>query len=104
MTSSSDSPYKPHLLWRLFVLIGMTTLGVLSVNDTAWELWKEQVGTAMSRSLIKRLFYGALILHIGEAFIVWRTTRKRSLDHSCKWVLNTLVYGYPVFRRALKQK
>lgn len=103
MASSSRSPHKPNLIWRLFVLIGLTTLGVLSVSDPAWEAWKQQVGTAMDRNMIRRLFYGSLILHVGEAFIVWRKARKHSFGNSGKWAINTLIYGYPVFRRASKQ-
>ena len=51
-TASTISP-RPNILWRLFVLTGLPTMAVLSINDDAWARWEDTVGDAVPRERIR---------------------------------------------------
>lgn len=94
---------RPTLLWRGFALGGMTTLGVLSLNEDAWEWWKANVTEAVPREAIQGLFWGTIGLHIGEAALARRRAGKAGLDDRGAWGRTAFLYGFPTLRRMKKQ-
>ncbi|MDZ7733264.1 MAG: hypothetical protein U5R31_09215 [Acidimicrobiia bacterium] len=67
---------RPNILWRAFVLGGLGTLGVLSVSDDAWEAWEENVTDAVPRDAMRAVFFGSVGLHLFEALLARRWTKK----------------------------
>ena len=90
---------KPNLLWRLFVLAGVGTSAVVSIDDDAWEAFDEATGQATSRDAIRALFAGTVVLHALEGAAAWRSARKAGLNRPFRWGLSTLMWGFPVLLR-----
>ncbi len=80
----------------------MTTLGVLSVNDDAWEWWKANITDAVPREAVRGLFWGSVGLHIADAALARRRARKAGLDERGAWGRTAFLYGYPTLRRQKK--
>jgi len=95
---------NPNLLWRLFVLTGLPTLAVLSINDDAWARWEGTVGDAVPRDRIRGLAVGTAVVHVTESAFVYRSARKSGVPKPARWALATLIYGFPVLGRLRKAK
>jgi hypothetical protein len=91
---------RPNLLWRAFVLGGLTTLGVLSFNDDAWQAWEDNVGDSVPRTTIRAVFVGSVGLHVVEALLVRRWGRKAGLADRGAYTRTTLLYGFPSVPKA----
>ena len=98
MSNSELSP-TPNIIWRLFVLGGLGTLGAISVNDDAWETFDDLTGGLISREMARVTLAGALALHTTEAMSAWPAARKAGLRHPAWWSLSTLLWGFPVLLR-----
>ncbi len=90
---------QPSLIWRLFVLVGIGSLTVLSFSDQAWEAVEDAVGDTVPRSTIRSILLGTLGLHSIEALLVWRSTRRRGDAGPFRWASATFIWGFPVMRR-----
>lgn len=90
---------RPNLLWRLFVVIGLGTLVLLSVSDDAWDRWRDAVGDVVPRAAIRRLVVGTLGVHALEAMLAFGRARRAGLDHPGRWALSTFLWGFPVLSR-----
>jgi hypothetical protein len=102
-TASTISP-RPNILWRLFVLTGLPTMAVLSINDDAWARWEDTVGDAVPRERIRALAIGTAAVHVTESAYVYRSARRSGVPKPARWALATLVYGFPVLGRLRKAK
>jgi len=102
-SESAISP-RPNLLWRLFVLTGIPTMVVLSINDDAWARWEDTVGDAVPRERIRGLAIGTAAVHVTESAFVYRSARRSGVPKPGRWALATLVYGFPVLGRLRKAK
>jgi hypothetical protein len=94
---------RPSLLWRGFVLGGVTTMGVLSFNDDAWEAWEENVSDALPRSTVRAIFYGTIGVHVAEALLVRRKARRAGLANRGAWTRTALLYGFPTMFKLRKE-
>jgi hypothetical protein len=86
---------RPNLLWRVFVLAGVATMGVLSLSDDAWQAWEDNVTDAVPQSAIRGLFAGTVGIHLVEAIAVRRMARRAGVDHVGAWTRTALIYGFP---------
>jgi hypothetical protein len=89
---------RPNLVWRAFVIGGVGTMKVLSLSDTAWEWWEENVTDAIPRSTIRGVLAGTAVVHVGEAALARRWARRSGIDHAGAWVRTTALYGFPELR------
>jgi hypothetical protein len=89
---------RPNLLWRGFVFGGVGTLKVLSLSDTAWDWWEENVTDAIPRSAVRGLLGGTVALHVAEAAVARRWARRAGLEHRGAWMRTTALYGFPELR------
>lgn len=89
----------PNLLWRLFVLVGLGTLTVLSTNDQAWERFRAAVGDVVPRDAIRRVVVGTLGIHAAEAVVTAVRARRSGLAHPLRWGLSAFLWGFPVMGR-----
>lgn len=90
---------RPHLLWRLFVLVNVPLLGVLSISDGWWQVWEDNVTDAIPRSAIRGLFVGTVGVHIVEALVVGRLARRSGVGNVGAWTRTALLYGFPAFTK-----
>lgn len=95
---AASSP-RPNLLWRLFVLTGMGTMTVVSIDDDAWESFDEATGRTMSRDAIRALLVGTVALHTLEGGAAYRSARKAGLERPGRWGLAAGMWGFPVLLR-----
>jgi hypothetical protein len=89
---------RPSLLWRGFVLGGVGTMKVLSLSDTAWEWWEDNVTDTIPRSVIRGAVAGTVVVHVAEAAVARRWARAAGIDHAGAWVRTTALYGFPELR------
>ena len=89
---------RPNLVWRGFVIGGVATLKVLSLSDTAWAWWEENVTDAIPRSVIRGTLAGTVVVHVVEAGVARRWARSAGIDHTGAWVRTTALYGFPELR------
>lgn len=106
MTAKTDKPIsrRPSLLWRLFVLSGMSTVIAVSVDDNAWEAFDDVTGGSFDRDTIRATAGAAVGLHILEAIAACLMARRAGLDRPRKWAASTLLWGSPVLRRLRKAR
>ncbi|MFZ4669279.1 MAG: TMEM254 family protein [Microthrixaceae bacterium] len=95
---------RPNLLWRLFVVIGLGTLVLLSVSDDAWDRFRGAVGEVIPRSAIRQLVVGTLGVHALEAIVVFARARRAGLEHPGRWAISTFLWGFPVMSRLGRAK
>lgn len=97
-TDKAISP-RPSLLWRLFVLTGMSTLIAVSVDDNAWDAFDDATGGATDRDTLRAITGAAVGLHLGEAVAACVLAKRSGLDKPRKWAFAALLWGFPVHRR-----
>jgi hypothetical protein len=81
------------------VLVGITTMKLLSMSDTAWDAWEDKVGTALPRPAVRALLGATLAVHVAEAAVAHRRASAAGLDAPGRWARTTLLYGFPVLGR-----
>jgi hypothetical protein len=96
--AASTSP-KPHLIWRLFVLLGLGTAGAVTLSDEAWEQWSGVAGDAVPREVFRSVFWGSVGLHAAEGGVAYVSARRAGLERPGKWARATLWWGFPVLLR-----
>lgn len=89
---------RPNVLWRGFVIGGVGTLKVLSLSDTAWDWWEDNVTDVVPRSTYRAVLGATVAVHLAEAALVGRWTRRAGLDHRGAWIRTTALYGFPELR------
>jgi hypothetical protein len=94
---------RPSLLWRAFALVGIGGLKALSLSDTAWELWEDNVTDAVPRPAVRRLLTATLLLHATEAVVAYRWAGRGNVGHRGAWARTTLLYGFPELRLLRRQ-
>lgn len=106
MAAKTDKPIsrKPTLLWRLFVLSGMSTMIAVSVDDNAWEAFDDATGGSMDRETIRATTGAAIGLHVVEAIVACVMAKRAGLPKPRKWAAATLLWGFPVLRRLRKAR
>ena len=95
---------KPNILWRLFVLGGVGTSAVVSIDDDAWEAFDEATGHTVNRNAIRAVFGGTVALHALEGAAAWRSARKAGLHRPMRWGLSALMWGFPALLRLRRAK
>jgi hypothetical protein len=98
---------RPNLLWRAFVIGGVTTMTVLSFSDDAWGWWEEHVTTAIPRDTIRGVLRTTVMVHISEARYARRRARAAGLEDANAWARTTLLYGFPelgLLRRRIREQ
>jgi dehydrogenase/reductase SDR family protein 7B len=90
----------PAFIWWFLILLGMTTLGVLTFNEVAFSAWP-----VLPRPVLVGIWWLAVVLHVLEAGIAF--TLAAQSRHRLAWTLQTFLLGYPslrLLRRALKTR
>ena len=89
---------KPNIVWRLFVLAGVGTSAVVSIDDDAWEAFDEATGHTMNRNAIRVLFYGTVAVHVLEGGAAYRSARRAGLASPLRKLRNVSIPKDITFR------
>jgi hypothetical protein len=100
----AETSPTPNLLWRLFVLVGMGTMGAVTVDDSAWEAFDDATGQTLSRDAIRALFIGTVAVHSAEAMSAYGSARRAGVRRPLRWGLSTFMWGFPVLLRLRRAK
>jgi hypothetical protein len=94
--SPSNKVARPHLLWWVAVLGGLTILGLQAFSDSVYGWWIANVNALPAQSTLAWIFLGCIPIHAGEALYCWRlSNRLGTPSASAEWALQTFVIGFP---------
>lgn len=77
-------------------------MAAVTVDDRAWERFRNATGDAVSRDQVRQLLLGTLVVHAGESLLAFRRARRSGVGRPVRWSLATMVWGFPVLRRLRK--
>lgn len=90
-----DSVQRPPLGWWIAILGGLALNAWIGFSDNAYAAWCSTVTTALPQTLIRNIFVGAVLVHIGEAAYAWRLATQANLRSATGWTLQTFLLGFP---------
>jgi hypothetical protein len=103
LTTTTVRP-RPNLLWRLLVLGGVGTMTAVTVNDEAWEQFRDLTGDSVSREQVRQVLVGTAAVHAGEALLTLVRAKRIGVAHPWRWAFANLVWGFPVMFRLGRAK
>jgi hypothetical protein len=89
---------RPHVVWWISIIAGMTTLGVLAFDPPALAWWTAHLFWLPPAAVLIAVFIGAVALHVGEAAYAFRLASGVAPAAAIGWTLQTLTLGYPSLR------
>ncbi|HMJ53898.1 MAG TPA: DUF4499 domain-containing protein [Polyangiaceae bacterium] len=94
--SQSESVERPHLLWWVAIVGGLTVLGLQGFSSSFYGWWSEHVNALPAQSTMAWIFLACVPIHVGEALYCWRlSNRLGTPGASTGWALQTFVIGFP---------
>ncbi|MET0593453.1 MAG: DUF4499 domain-containing protein [Polyangiaceae bacterium] len=92
----SDSVERPHLLWWVAIVGGLTLLAVQGFSAPFYSWWIEHVHGLPAQPVLAWIFLGCIPLHIGEAIFCYRLSNRLGTPQaSLGWALQTFIIGFP---------
>jgi hypothetical protein len=102
--SQAERVERPHLVWWIVILTGLTLLGFQGFSDSFYAWWVAHVNALPAKSTMAWIFLACIPLHVGEALYCWRlSNRLGTPGASAEWALQTLVIGFPSTRLLMKR-
>ncbi len=98
-----DSVQRPPLGWWIAILGGLALNAWIGFSDSAYAVWCSIVTTALPQTLIRNIFLGGVLVHIGEAAYAWRMATLANLRSAPGWALQTFLLGFPSLMRLRKR-
>lgn len=103
LLSSIETVERPKMGWWIIILGSFSLLTVLAFNPTAYQFFNQNFLSFFTQIHLKTLFFGALLIHLSEAFYALKVARQKKLQRSASWFLQTLLLGYPSLRLLLRR-
>jgi hypothetical protein len=95
-TNEHDEWEKPHAVWWLVVLGGLTLLAFQGFDATFYAWWISHMHGLPGRSVMMWIFIACVPIHVYEAVYVFRTARRLGMTRSQRaWTLQTFFLGFP---------
>jgi hypothetical protein len=92
---ASDTVDRPSLGWWIAIPAGMALVGVLAFSAGSHARLSRLVPLP-SQAILRAVFAGATLVHLGEAAYVYREAGRLGLHASRGgWALQTFLLGYP---------
>ncbi len=92
----TDAVDRPHLVWWVIVLGGLTVLGLLGFNDAFYAWYTDALMPLPAQSVMAWIFIGCVPIHVFEAWYAYRLARRLSLVKSAVgWSVQCFLLGYP---------
>jgi hypothetical protein len=103
--SLDDGVDRPHAIFWVSIIFGMSLVSALAVSDRAHALWTENLGSFPSRPLIVGIFVAAWMAHVSEALYARKLCQDLGITANKNgWTLQTFLLGYPSLRLLLLRK
>jgi len=94
--SESERVERPHLLWWVAIVGGLTILGLQGFSSSFYGWWIANVNALPAQSTMAWIFLLCIPIHVGEALYCWRlSNRLGTPGASAGWALQTFVIGFP---------
>ena len=94
--SQSEKVERPHILWWVSIVGGLTILGLQGFSDTFYAWWVAHVNALPAQGTMAWIFLALIPIHVGEAIYCWRlSNRLGTPGASVQWALQTFVIGFP---------
>jgi hypothetical protein len=91
-----DRVMRPHLLWWVAILGGLTVLGLQGFSSSFYEWWTVHLHPLPAKSTMAWIFLACIPIHVGEAVYCWRLSNRLGTPAaSAGWALQTFVIGFP---------
>jgi hypothetical protein len=87
---------RPHLLWWVAIVGGLTILGCQAFSTAFYGWWTLHLNPLPAQSTMAWIFLAVIPLHVGEALFCWRlSNRLGTPGASAGWALQTFIIGFP---------
>jgi len=94
--SHSEGVERPHVLWWVAILSGLTVLGLQGFSASFYGWWALHVNALPAQSIMAWMFLGCIPIHAGEAIYCWRLSQRIGTPGaSMGWALQTFLIGFP---------
>ena len=94
--SQSQKVERPHILWWVSIVGGLTILGLQGFNSAFYAWWVAHLNALPAQGTMAWIFLSLVPIHVGEAIYCWRlSNRLGTPDASTQWALQTFVIGFP---------
>ncbi|HMI89431.1 MAG TPA: DUF4499 domain-containing protein [Polyangiaceae bacterium] len=94
--TQSQKVARPHLLWWVAIVGGLTVLGLQGFSAAFHAWWSAHVNALPAQSTMAWIFLACIPIHLGESLYCWRlSNRIGTPDASAAWALQTFVIGFP---------
>lgn len=97
-----DAVERPPLASWIAILGGLGLNALIGFDDAAYTAWCNSITTALPQELIRNIFLGAVVVHVGEAIYAWRMATAAGLRSAQGWALQTFLLGFPSLGRLRK--
>jgi hypothetical protein len=102
--SQSEKVERPHVLFWIAIVGGLTILALQGFNDSFYGWWVAHVNALPAQSTMAWIFLACIPIHLGEALYCWRlSNRLGTPGASAEWALQTFVIGFPSTRLLMKR-
>jgi Domain of unknown function (DUF4499) len=107
--SAPDEVERPHLLWWVAILGGLTLLGFQGFSAAFYSWWIAHVNWLPGREYMRALFIACIPIHVYEAAYVYRLCHRLGMRNAAVgWSVQTFFLGFPstylARRRALRAR
>lgn len=102
--NQSEKVERPHPLWWVAIVGGLTILGFQGFNSDFYAWWVAHVNPLPAQSTMAWISLAIIPIHVGEAIYCWRlSNRLGTPGASAGWALQTFVIGFPSTRLLMKR-
>jgi hypothetical protein len=100
----SDKVERPHLLWWIAVIGGLTLLATQGFSPSFYEWWTATVNPLPSRSILAGIVIACIPIHLAEAIYCFRLSNRLGTPAaSMGWAVQTFFIGFPSTRLIMKR-
>jgi hypothetical protein len=95
----SNKVERPHVVWWIVVLGGLTLLATQGFSSSFYAWWSATVNPLPAQSTMAWIFLALIPVHLGEAIYCFRlSNRLGTPEASAGWALQTFFIGFPSTR------
>ena len=96
VSTATDALERPHVVWWVLVIGGLTLLGAQAFSAPFYEWWVSSVNPLPGQLVMRWIFLGCIPIHVYEAIYVRRTAERLGMSRSMTaWAVQTFFLGYP---------
>lgn len=99
MNAPEDTVDRPHAVWWVVVIGGLTVLAFQGFSDAFYGWWIAHLHALPAQKVMMWIFVACVPIHVFEAFYCHRLARRLGLTKSAfGWGVQSFFLGYPSTR------